>query len=242
MDIRYHLLPYWYTLLYQAHASGATVMRALAWEFPDEPAYARADRQFLVGKGLMVIPVLLPGKKTVDGVFPRASKWYDWYNRTAVMVTDGRNTTIDAPLGHIPVYVRGGSILPMQKPGYTTHESRQGEWSLLVALGFKGEASGELYVDDGESVKQEATLFLDMVASNGRLSVMGHGKYKVQQPLANVTVMGVVREPSAVVFKGQTLSKDDWKFDASTNLLCVIDLQKLTKAGAWDEDWEMMWV
>lgn len=53
MQIRYSLLPYMYTLFHQAHTTGSTVMRALAWEFPNEPNLASAETQFLLGPSLV---------------------------------------------------------------------------------------------------------------------------------------------------------------------------------------------
>lgn len=44
MAIRFQLLPYMYTLFYDPHTSGDTVTRALAWEFPNDPSLAAADR------------------------------------------------------------------------------------------------------------------------------------------------------------------------------------------------------
>src|SRR2546423_1636476 len=107
------LLPYMYTLFHLSHTTGSTVMRALAWEFPNDPTLANADRQFLLGPSLMVTPVLNQGATTVNGVFPGISAgevWYDWYTQTKVNAAAGQNMTIDAPLGHIPVYVRGNSV------------------------------------------------------------------------------------------------------------------------------------
>ena len=109
MNIRYQLLPYMYTLFYLAHSTGSTVMRALAWEFPHDPSLAAADRQFFLGPAILVTPVLDQGATTVGGVFPGVGKgevYYDWYTLSAVNVSAGENVTIDAPLGHIPVYVR----------------------------------------------------------------------------------------------------------------------------------------
>lgn len=54
MAIRYSLLPYMYTLFYQAHTTGSTVMRALSWEFTTDPTLAAVDNQFLLGPSLMV--------------------------------------------------------------------------------------------------------------------------------------------------------------------------------------------
>jgi alpha-glucosidase len=154
-----------YTLFQLAHTTGSTVMRALAWEFPNDPSLANADRQFLLGGSLMVTPVLVQGATSVNGVFPGVADgeiWYDWYTQEAIKVAAGANITIDAPLGHIPVYIRGGSVLPIQEPAMTTRDSRRNPWGLLVALSAEGSATGNLYIDDGESVTPDATLWVDV--------------------------------------------------------------------------------
>jgi alpha-glucosidase len=157
MRTRYALLPYMYTLMKLANFEARTVMRALAWEFPDEPWLAEADRQFMLGEALMVVPCLEQGATTVNGVFPgvgAGTRWYDWYTQKEIKgVGPGENVTIDAPLGHIPLYVRGGSVVPIQEPGMTTAESRLNPWGLIVALDEDQAAKGWLYIDDGESLE-----------------------------------------------------------------------------------------
>lgn len=44
-------------------------MRALFWEFPNEPELFAIDRQFLVGRDILVTPVLTPNVSSVDGAF-----------------------------------------------------------------------------------------------------------------------------------------------------------------------------
>jgi alpha-glucosidase len=162
MAIRYALLPYLYTSFWKASETGETVMRALAWEFPAEPWLANADRQFMLGDALLVTPCLVQGASTVDGVFPgvgQGAVWYDWYTQAAVSgVAPGQNVTIPAPLGHIPVYIRGGSVIPTQEPGLTTMASRKNPWGLIAALDGTESAKGTLYVDDGESLVPTETL------------------------------------------------------------------------------------
>jgi len=164
MNIRFQLLPYMYTLFYHAHTSGDTVMRALAWEFPKDALLADADRQFFLGSAILVTPVLTQGHTTVDGVFPGLVEgtdvYYDWYNQSAINVPKRKNTTIEAPLGHIPVYVRGGNILATQEMRMTTREARKTDWSLIVAMDKDGRANGTLYLDDGVSIEPEASLWL----------------------------------------------------------------------------------
>lgn len=166
MRIRYALLPYIYTTFFLSHSTGSTTMRALAWDFPNEPWLANADRQFLLGSAVMVTPCLEQGASTVGVIFPGVGDgtlWYDWYEMTAVSgVGAGQNITVDAPLGHIPVYVRGGSVVPMQEPGMTTAETKNSPWGVLVALNGLGHATGCLYLDDGESLHPNATTWVEV--------------------------------------------------------------------------------
>ncbi|GKT64856.1 glycoside hydrolase family 31 protein [Colletotrichum tofieldiae] len=245
MAIRYALLPYMYTAFYRAHTLGDTVMKALAWEFSDEPWLAGADRQFLLGPAVLVTPCLEQGASTVDGVFPGISKgtvWYDWYNQSAITgVSSGQNVTIDAPLGHIPVYIRGGYVIPTQEPGLTTTESRSNPWGLLVALDGKGTATGSLYVDDGESLEQEATLTVELSASENSLKATPTGDFKDSNPLGTVTIMGVQGGVSAVALNGQDLDDASWSFDSATHALHLTSLKSLTSEGAWSKSWEITW-
>ena len=167
MAIRFNLLPYMYTLFYRANTVGETVMRALAWEFPNDPSLANADRQFFLGPAILVTPVLVQGATSVQGVFPgvggsAGEVYYDWYTQELVDAAPRQNMTIDAPLGHIPVYVRGGYVIATQEAKMTTREARASNWSLLVALNQEGTASGAVYIDDGESVKPNATLYVEV--------------------------------------------------------------------------------
>jgi len=113
MAVRYSILNYMYTLFYYAHTEGDTVMRALAWEFPNDISLRETFNQFLLGPSILVTPVLTPNVEIVKGVFPgigQGERWYDWYTLQEVQAQPGENVTLSAPLEHINVHVRGGSI------------------------------------------------------------------------------------------------------------------------------------
>jgi alpha-glucosidase len=244
MNVRYTLLPYMYTLFHQAHTSGSTVMRALAWEFPNEPQLAGVDTQFLLGPNILVTPVLEPQVDTVQGVFPGVidgESWYDWYTGERVKAQAGVNTTISAPLGHIPVYVRGGAVLPTQEPGYTTTESRKNPWGLTIALNDKGEASGSLYVDDGESLEPAATLDITFAATKGQLKVGVKGGYKDTNALGNVTILGVTGGVGQVKLNGNTLDAANVNYNSTSSVLKLSGFNDITKGGAWQGDWTLSW-
>ncbi|KAF9731133.1 hypothetical protein PMIN06_008583 [Paraphaeosphaeria minitans] len=244
MNIRYTLLPYMYTLFYEAHTTGSTVMRALAWEFPNEPQLADVGTQFMLGPNILVTPVLEAQVETVNGVFPGiidGTSWYDWYTGEKVDAQAGVNASIPAPLGHIPVYVRGGSVTPIQEPGYTTTESRANPWGLIVALSDDGKASGTLYVDDGESIEQDATLEVSFGAEDGKLKVEVEGEYKDTNALGNVTILGVFDGIGEVKLSGKSLGGGNVAYDKSTGVLKLCGLNGLRKGGAWQGAWTLSW-
>lgn len=215
-------------------------MRALAWEFPNDPTLAGADLQFMLGPSIMVTPVLTPQATSVDGVFPGVAEgtvWYDWYTQAAVAAEAGANITIDAPLGHIPVYIRGGSVLPLQQPGYTTTDSRANPWSVLVALSSTGTASGSLYLDDGASLSPPAVRNIALTASAGTLYVSGTGGYNAPQPLSSIQILGVASKPSLVQFNGQDVGT--WSYTGE--VLEVTGFEVATAKGAWMSNWELTW-
>ncbi|KAI1432773.1 glycoside hydrolase family 31 protein [Xylaria sp. CBS 124048] len=245
MAIRYALLPYIYTTFYLSHSTGSTTMRALAWEFPNEPWLADADRQFMLGGAIMVTPVLEEGATTVNGVFPGAGSgtvWYDWYTQTRITgVGPGENVTIDAPLGHIPVYVRGGNVVPMHEPGLTTAAVRASPWSLIAALDATGAATGGLYIDDGESVNPESTTWVDFSVSTSSLKATPSGNYEDTNPLGYVTLLGVEGHVSKVSFGKTELDSESWHYNSTSGVLRVNGLDTFTKEGAWAEDWTLSW-
>lgn len=244
MKIRYAILPYFYTLFHDAHTTGSTVMRALAWEFPNDPSLAAVDTQFLLGPSIMVVPVLVPQATSVDGVFPGVKQgevWYDWYTQETVDAKPGVNTTIPAPLGHIPVFVRGGSVLPMQEPALTTKEARETPWSLLVALSGHGLASGQLYLDDGENIDPAETLNVDFRVEKSTLIAKAKGQWKESNSLDRVTVLGVDKRPGSVKLNGKSVPASVVQYNATSHVLSVGGLQKLTEHGAFSENWSLKW-
>ncbi|KAI5859541.1 glycoside hydrolase family 31 protein [Durotheca rogersii] len=245
MKIRYALLPYIYTTFYLSHSTGSTTMRALAWEFPNEPWLADADRQFLLGDAILVTPCLVQGATTVDGVFPGVGSgtvWYDWYNQTAITgVAAGQNVTIGAPLGHIPVYIRGGSVIPLQEPGLTTAAVRASPWSLLIALDGNGHARGGLYIDDGESLTPNSTTWVDFLVEDSLLKASPRGDFVDTNALSNVTIMGADSSISRVTLNGKEIDASAWDLKKADGALRITGLNALTAGGAWSREWTLSW-
>ncbi|KIP03529.1 glycoside hydrolase family 31 protein [Phlebiopsis gigantea 11061_1 CR5-6] len=222
--VRYSLLPYWYTLFANSSRFGSPPIRPLFWEFPDEPELFSVDRQFLLGRELLITPVLTPNVSAVNGIFPGRGEvaWRDFYTHEVLSTTSGGQTALSAPLGHIPVHVReGAAILMHARPGYTTAETRTSPFRLLVFATADGYASGHAYFDDGESLPPTAHRDVLFFVSEGKMVVESSGSFDVEPRLESLVVLGVKR-PSTVMVQGGRA--DGWSYTDGLQKLVLSDL------------------
>lgn len=206
--IRYTLIPYLYTLFYNAHLNGGTVVRSLIHEFSSDKKTFDIDEQFLWGSSLLISPVINPGRTFVDAYLPSQARWFDYYSGREV---NSGSTRLNAPRDFIPLHVRGGSILPVQEPGKNTDESRKQPFGLIIAPDENGNAFGSLYSDDGESydsVKAEMfSLFEFNYSSNStealvELNLKNDG-YLVSNSLNRIRLFGVKTSPKEMLVLGK---------------------------------------
>ncbi|XP_058768818.1 alpha-xylosidase 1-like [Vicia villosa] len=153
LGMRYKLLPYLYTLNYEAHISGAPIARPLFFSFPNYVQCYGLSTQFLLGSGLMISPVLEPGKTEVKALFPPGT-WYSLFDLTQVILSkDGNYVTLNAPLHVVNVHLYQNIILPMQQGGLVSKDARMTPFSLIVTFpagANEGVAKGNLFLDDDE--------------------------------------------------------------------------------------------
>jgi len=217
LAIRYKILPYMYTLLVRTHTQSEMILYSFAAEWPNDTTALGIDRQFLMGKGILITPVLEKGKTSVAGYFPEGV-WYDWYTHESF--SGPAHKTLEAELCHIPVHIRGGHIIPTQGPSLTVYENRNKPFELLVALDANKKAFGRLYLDDGISINVNGRFSeIEYSVQNNTLTASGKYNYNEAQKLHEITILGVTSKPSTVVVNG-----DDVIFTFNSNELIIKDL------------------
>ena len=111
LELRYRLLPYIYACAGQVWKDDATLMRALVFDFPEDPESCRTADQYLFGPSIMVAPVCRYGARQRSVYFPAAEGGWYGYDDGSRITQEGK-LTVPAPYGRIPIYVRAGSIIP----------------------------------------------------------------------------------------------------------------------------------
>ena len=118
---RYALLPFWYTVFWQAGATGMPIMRTMWMQYPKIPGLYSIDDQYLIGSDLLVKPVTSAGATSSEIQFPLSDCWYDVDNMQRIKLAGSGNSstavTVLSDIDKIPVFQRGGSIIPRVSNG-----------------------------------------------------------------------------------------------------------------------------
>ena len=184
---RYQLLDYIYTALYQQSVDGTPLLNPMFFLYPTDTNTLSLDLQYFYGSSILVAPVTDEGATSVSVYFPD-DQFYDFFTLEPLRGA-GSSVTIDANLTQIPVYIKGGAILPLRSDGAnTTAALRELDFNLVVAPGVDGSASGSLYLDDGVSITQAATSVIAFAYDGTTLSMSGTFGYDV----GNVSIADVI--------------------------------------------------
>jgi len=150
-ELRYRLQPYIYSMAGKVTHSGYTIMRPLIMDFPHDPTAARIYDQYMFGPAMMICPVLEASSKSSEIYLPEGTIWYDFW--TNDRFTGSKYIKRDTPLETIPILIRAGSILPMDKVQQYVGEKEPSHLSLYVYTGKSGGYS--LYEDEGDNYNYE---------------------------------------------------------------------------------------
>ena len=147
--LRYRLTPCLYSAEYEATMTGAPIMRALVYEFQEDPNVWDENFEFLFGRDLLVANVLEPGAKTKAVYLPAGCKWFDWQDNYRCY-EGGQTVEVPVTLASIPLFLREGTILPLAENDIQSME-RDPVTDLHLILIPGVERSYTLYDDDGVS-------------------------------------------------------------------------------------------
>lgn len=226
---RYALLPFWYTLCREHEETGAPYMRPIWYHYPAEKASFNLDDEYLLGDALLVHPVTESGARDVTVYFPGEGRdiWYDAF--TFEKINGFGNIVIPVTIEKIPVYQRGGTIIPkkerIRRSSGLTHND---PFTLIIALDSKGAASGKLYLDDGKSYEYRDGKYLEISLkfSGNKLSssvVDANPRYSTNERIERVVIIGMPDNITKAEVESQEFGKMmvDTFYDSEDQVLIV---------------------
>lgn len=209
IELRYQLLPYLYTVFEEAARTGLPVIRPLMLEYPTDRATYRLDTQFLIGSDLLVAPVLTEGA-TSRQVYLPAGEWFNYW--TGEKLVGPKTVEVATPLDLLPLFVRGGALVPTQPVAQYTDEAPINP--LILVVFPSAEAVGSLYEDDGFSLQYQQgrygrTRWRYRRTSEQMMLEIGQreGNYALAPRAYEVKFVGVDHVPSQVEWSGRSLNR-----------------------------------
>jgi alpha-glucosidase len=179
IEERYRLMPYLYTTVEETSRTGLPIVRPLFLEFPHatddgHPMDLDASGEFMFGADLLVAPNPSPEEIAPYEVHLPPGVWYDYWtgerfeHRSAISGEDSekrdelllrKRLMVTPTLSELPVYARGGSVIPVAPPTESTEVAPIGPLVLRIYLddarGKTGDqneiCSGDIYQDDGHT-------------------------------------------------------------------------------------------
>jgi alpha-glucosidase len=146
IETRYRLMPYTYTAVEENTRTGVPVMRAMFLEFPEA---GDNGEQFMFGKDFLIAPAVWEMLPEIEIELP-AGTWYDYWS--GAQHAGNKTINVKSTVAEMPVFVRGGAIIPRMPLVQHLDETPNGPLELHVYLPQAGgECAGSLYQDDGLS-------------------------------------------------------------------------------------------
>ena len=195
LKLRYRLMPYLYTLAWEAARSGHPLMRPMFWPDAAERALWDIDDQFFLGDALLVAPVLEPDGRGRNVVLP-AGDWYDFWSPLRVH-RGPSELAATASLERIPLYVRAGAVVPMDESGTATLH--------LYAPVRDQELpeAGVLYMDDGDGHGPARVDLFSVTRTGTELSISRRNRRNSQFPCPEYRLVLHGAEPVAATVDGR---------------------------------------
>jgi alpha-glucosidase len=147
LERRYRLIPYLYTLNYQASETGIPMLRSLVMETEKEAGTFDIGDEFFLGPWMLVAPIVTD--QDTRQVFLPSGEWIDYLDGQTCY-TGPTTLTVTAPLDKVPVFIKAGAIIPMGPVMQYTGEKPLDPLTLDIYP--KGRSAFTLFEDDGQSL------------------------------------------------------------------------------------------
>jgi alpha-glucosidase len=202
INLRYSLVPYLYSCFYEASKHGVPILRPLIYEYQNDPNTYTTDNEFLVGRQILVAPVVKEATKAIIIYLPTGN-WYDYYNKE--IIEGHKSIHYDAPLEVLPIFIKEGSVIAKKAVGQYTGEKPINTLTLEVyPLVSQNSCDSILYIDDGKTKDSPFSLFNFKVVKDGKNLSINISKEGEFNKLKGFKVKVFSPPPKELILNGQS--------------------------------------
>lgn len=157
LKLKQQLVPYLYSYARGSYDTGAPIVRPMVYNFQNDPAtYDNSTQyQYMSGDWFLVAPVYDVNATRREDIYLPEGRWIDYW--TGKEYFGPATISYDAPLDTLPLFVKGGAIVPMyQEHLYDNQQEYNGKNvfdTMIFDLYPEGTSEFTLYEDDGASIK-----------------------------------------------------------------------------------------
>ncbi len=149
IKLRYRLLPFLYDLMWRYARDYEPVIAPTFAEFPNDPACLADNDDMMLGRALLVAPVVEPGMRERSVYLPAGAAWIDFWS--GEHFAGGQTIVRPAPFDRPPLLARSGSVLALNTAEqHFAHPADRRGFQLFPPAGA-GVFEAEIFDDDGES-------------------------------------------------------------------------------------------
>ncbi|HLJ74351.1 MAG TPA: TIM-barrel domain-containing protein [Thermoanaerobaculia bacterium] len=215
--LRESLIPYIYTAARNAYDNAVSIVHPLYYEYPESPeAYDYKDEYFF-GNDMIVAPIAAPvrddSRVATQKIWLPPGTWIEWF--TGAQLQGPAKIERSFALDEIPVYVRAGAIIPMQRALSLGRGWREapGEGPLIVDIFPRADGETRLYEDAGDSLGYKTNEFA--------WTTVRHGGNKIEILPAEGSYPGMPASRGYEIRLVNTLPPDSvaggtWTYDGPT--------------------------
>jgi alpha-glucosidase (family GH31 glycosyl hydrolase) len=221
INLRYKLKPYIYSMAFENSQSGKPLMIPLFFNEPENSTLLEYSDAYMWGDAFLVSPVKERGKTQQKVYLPANSSWTNFF--TGETYPGGVEATVSLSINHIPVFVKGGSFIPMVPKATNEQGYSLREFEMHYYLDDEQASSAyRLYNDDGktpDSFEKGLYEFLEFKATQSDSSLvfnidMGFGEnYSVEKKLVNMFLHNVKNEPKEILVNGKVFGGMSFKYN-----------------------------
>lgn len=153
--LRYNLMPYIYSLAGKTYFDDYTIMRPMVMDFTADLNTRNLKDQYMFGPAFLVAPVYKYGARDREVYFPAGETWYDFY--TGKAIKGGQTLKVDAPYETMPLFVRGGSIVPAG--GDIQYAAQKSDEPVTIVVYGGRDGDFTIYEDEGTNYNYEKGAF-----------------------------------------------------------------------------------